>query len=117
MEKMNTKQKRYTVQKIRKSEELLVQEQRKIQLNSLFLVAVVAVSGWFFVAKGYDQTPIPAVLYDILGVAGIAASMATLKDLITAIAKKAGLESKIDQLMHLLEIDTLATKEESGPKL
>ena len=114
---MNEEQKRFTVEKVEKYNEL--QGQKNIVKQALWAAFhAIATYGWVSGATNPELIPgIPSWVFVIGGVVTSVAFLGRVKSIITSIVKKAGLENMVEQLNHQLEVEDLGSKEESGPTL
>lgn len=105
----NENVKEYYVKKIKKYEELNERENKNLNLNVLnsALIGMLMLIMLGYNIK-YDMNPI---LYTVINVSGIVPFISLIRDIAINIAKKSGLESRINEIDEKLELWELQNKQ------
>ncbi len=109
---MNEIVKEYYVKKIEKYEELNERENKKLFLNVLncALLGIIILMMNVYDIK-YD---INQIVYTLVSASGISVSVVGIRDIAASIAKKAGLESRINEIDEKFELWELQNKQNNN---
>ena len=112
---MNNEQRKFTVKKIEKYEELQATEKKRIRNNAYFagFMALGLVLNATGVLSPSDNPIFPIWVSAIAGTINLVAGIGSLSSMISAMGKKAGISNILEYLNFHLDFNDLADKEEN----
>lgn len=111
---MNSEQKKFTIKQIHKYQDQAEDLEQKVKINKLFIYGGIALTVLTFRVIPFEsfRSDIFNSCVHIVGTAGMMVAVANLKNMITNISKKSGLENMATDLQYQLDNAELEEKEE-----